>query len=776
MRFVEAVARELFHQVKDVDGLLIGNLIFLAAGQEFGALCGHLLFFLLAHGAAENVRFPERETRQTIGDLHHLFLIEDDAVGFFEDVLELREFVGDFCLALFSIDEVVDHAALDGAGAVEGVEGGEVLDARGVIAAEDVAHTVGFKLKDGRGISAGEELVGGFVVEDAIVNFDFDAAVLLDHLDRVMQHGERGEAEEIHFEQADTLEGVHVVLRGDFVAVGLVNGNKLGERLRRNDDAGRVRGGVTREALQAQGHFHQVAELFVAFDGGFELRRFFERGCQFNAERCGNEFCEAIDFAVGNVHGAANVLDGGFGGHGAEGDDLRNVFAAVFVGDVFNQFAAAPHAEIDINIGHGDALWIQETLEEQVVLQRIHVGDAQRIADQAARSGTSPRAHRNFLGFGVMDEIPDDQEVALVVHLLDHFDFGGEAALVLGEGIAQRALLGQAFEVRNALGKAFAGHFFKIAAGRVAFGNFKFGKRVGNVLDLDVASRGDIHGAAERVGNFAEDLGHFLGGLEVELVGGEFHAMRVAHGFAGLDAEQHFLGVRIFVVQIVAIVGDNQGDAGFLGEANQFAVDALFDLQALILNFQEEVPFPENVAELVGIIAGQVELFLDDAFRDRAAQAGGEGDETLAVFREEIVINARLVVEAFEESGGNELDQVVVALEVLAEEHQVIAAAGAGFHFAAFATIGRAGFFTAVVAAALGEVNFAADDGLDVALAGFMEEIGGGKEVAMVGDGHGRHFLARGFVEKFGDIASAVQQAEVCVDVQVNKLRIAHGS
>ena len=179
VRLIEAVAGEFFHQVEDAHGFLFGDFVFLAAGQEFGALRGHLFFFLLAHGAAEQVCFAEREAGQAVGDLHDLFLIEDDAVGFLENFFQLREFVGDFGFAVFAIDEVVDHAALDGAGAVEGVEGGKVLDARGLIAAENVAHAVGFKLEDGGGVAAREEFVGGFVVEREIVDVELDAAILL---------------------------------------------------------------------------------------------------------------------------------------------------------------------------------------------------------------------------------------------------------------------------------------------------------------------------------------------------------------------------------------------------------------------------------------------------------------------------------------------------------------------------------------------------------------------------------------------------------------------
>ena len=53
------------------------------------------------------------------------------------------------------------------------------------------------------------------------------------------------------------------------------------------------------------------------------------------------------------------------------------------------------HAEIDVDVGHADALGIQEALEQQAVLQRIDVGDRHRVADQAAGRRAAARAHRN---------------------------------------------------------------------------------------------------------------------------------------------------------------------------------------------------------------------------------------------------------------------------------------------------------------------------------------------------------------------------------------------
>jgi hypothetical protein len=149
------------------------------------------------------------------------------------------------------------------------------------------------------------------------------------------------------------------------------------------------------------------------------------------------------------------------------------------------------------------------------------------------------------------------------------------------------------------------------------------------------------------------------------------------------------------------------------------------------------------------------------------------------VSREEIVVDARFVVEALEKASGNKLDKVVITLQGLAEEHKVIAAASARLEIV---TVGirraviRAGFLAAVVTATLGDVDFAANDGFHVALVGFVKKVGGSEEVAMVGDGHGGHFLPRGFVKKLGGFAGTVEETVVCVEVQVNELGISHGS
>ena len=119
--------------------------------EETAALRGHLLHLLLAHGAAQNIGIAQRVTGDAVRDLHHLFLVDHHAVGLLEDLLHLRQIVDNFPAAVFALDEVVDHAALYGAGTVERVQRGQVFDAAGLVAAQNVAHARRFELEHAAG-------------------------------------------------------------------------------------------------------------------------------------------------------------------------------------------------------------------------------------------------------------------------------------------------------------------------------------------------------------------------------------------------------------------------------------------------------------------------------------------------------------------------------------------------------------------------------------------------------------------------------------------------
>ncbi len=87
---------------------------------------------------------------------------------------------------------------------------------------------------------------------------------------------------------------------------------------------------------------------------------------------------------------ASRVLDGSLGLDGAEGDDLGDLVVAPLVRRVANHLAATAIIEVDIDIGHGHTLGVEESLEQQPVRDGgVDVGDTHRVGHQ--RTGSDPR-------------------------------------------------------------------------------------------------------------------------------------------------------------------------------------------------------------------------------------------------------------------------------------------------------------------------------------------------------------------------------------------------
>ena len=119
---------------------------------------------------------------------------------------------------------------------------------------------------------------------------------------------------------------------------------------------------------------------------------------------------------------AGGVLDRLLGLDRAVGDDLRDAVVAVLLGDVADDLAAPALVEVHVEVGHRDAVGVEEALEDQPVLERVEVGDAHRVGDHRAGARPAARADPDAVVLGPVDEVGDDEEVAGEVHLLDDAD------------------------------------------------------------------------------------------------------------------------------------------------------------------------------------------------------------------------------------------------------------------------------------------------------------------------------------------------------------------
>ena len=330
----------------------------------------------------------------------------------------------------------------------------------------------------------GQHLVRLLVVERQLVDLDADAVGLLDDLERRLDDVQVAQPEEVHLEEAELGDVVHVELRDELGVALLLQRQVLGERLVADHHGGGVDGVVADEALEAHRQVDDLLDLGVGVVGLLELAAG-QHGLAEGGRRrlLGDHLGDLVADGVGLAHHAGGVAHGGPRRHGAEGDDLRHVVAAVLVGDVVDDLFAARHAEVHVDVGHALAPRVEEALEEQVVLERVDVGDAQGVADDGARGRAAPGADGDAVVLGELDEVPDDEEVGVEAHLADDAELEVEALARLGGRLgavaAHDALLAELAQV-GALGLALRHRVRR--------------QQVGAEVEAHVAALGDLDG------------------------------------------------------------------------------------------------------------------------------------------------------------------------------------------------------------------------------------------------------------------------------------------
>ena len=575
----------------------------------------------------------------------------------------------------------------------------------------------------------------------------------------VADQRQRAQAEEVHLEQPDPLDLLHVPLRGDFVARPFIERRVVGDRPGRNHHACGVHRGVARHPFQPPPDVEHFLDLGVLPGHLLQHRVLGQRLVQRHVERRRNLLGDAVHVGVGHVERAADVAHHGLGLHGAERDDLRDVLAPVLARDVLDHFSAPALAEVHVDVGQRHALGVEEALEDEVEVDRIDVGDAHAPRHQRAGGRAAARANRDRLLAGVADEVPDDQEVAAVAHPLHHLDLVVETALVLVDRVGQAAFAGELPQARQPLLESLARHLLEVLVQRRAWRHVEAGQVVDPLRDRDVAALGNPDRVRQRIGVVSEHRLHLLGGLEKELIAGVAQALGVVDGLARADAQQDVVRLRVALPQVVDVVGGHERQVQLAGQGQDALVDDLLLLDTLVLHLQEEVARAQDVAQPRRRFQRRPRLFDLERARHLPLQAAAEADEPLGVLGQQILVDSRPVVEPFGIARRHQLDQVLVALVGLGQQHQVV-----GF-----------GLRSALLeAAALRHVDLAAEDRLDAAGARVVVEDHRREHVAVLGDRERRHVELDRFVQQLVDAAGAVEERKLGVQVQVNEVRHSH--
>src|SRR5690606_29321928 len=210
-----------------------------------------------------------------------------------------------------------------------------------------------------------------------------------------------------------------------------------------------------------------------------------------------------------------------------------------------------------------DLFRVQESLEQEVVLQRVDISDAKNVCNQRAGAGAAPWADGNALLLRPADEVGDDQEVAGEAHFANDRELLRQALLISRAERVElpvrqfNALCFPFEETPEALARfgpqeLFSGPPFRYReGGQVAFPE----------LQVQVAAPRYLHGVLERFRDVTENLRHFLRGFQVLLLRIHPRAIRIPEPAALLYANPCFVHVELGHVEEPHVICGNERNA-----------------------------------------------------------------------------------------------------------------------------------------------------------------------------------------------------------------------
>ena len=162
-----------------------------------------------------------------------------------------------------------------------------------------------------------------------------------------------------------------------------------------DDDAAGMQARAAHRPLQHLRIFERIGYQFVfGYCLGMHRRNMFntvlERDFVFLAAvhngTFGHQLLQPVRLGERQILHTRHIGNGHFRGHGAECDDVGDPVAAVTFCKPAQHIRTTLVIEIHVDIRQGDTVRIEEPFEQQIVFERVYVGDAQAVGHHGTRS------------------------------------------------------------------------------------------------------------------------------------------------------------------------------------------------------------------------------------------------------------------------------------------------------------------------------------------------------------------------------------------------------
>ncbi|OQC73739.1 MAG: hypothetical protein BWX45_00320 [Deltaproteobacteria bacterium ADurb.Bin002] len=189
VRFVKAVRGKFLHLLPDVFRLVFIDVLLFRAFQKAGFLLLHGRNLLFPHHLAQRIGLGHRIAADSVGNLHDLFLIQNNSVGFLQDRLQLGKLIGNLLLAVLAGDKIGNH--LHRPRPVSGDQGDNVFNAVRFKIDQQVFHAGAFQLENTVCFPSGQQPVGFFIIERKVIHVKVNVMRGPDEIHGVFDDGQR---------------------------------------------------------------------------------------------------------------------------------------------------------------------------------------------------------------------------------------------------------------------------------------------------------------------------------------------------------------------------------------------------------------------------------------------------------------------------------------------------------------------------------------------------------------------------------------------------------
>ena len=359
-----------------------------------------------------------------------------------------------------------------------------------------------------------------------------------------------------------------------------------------------MRGSMARHAFDCFRHIDDFPRLFVIFIEIFQVRtcrkRLINRHAQFEWNRLGN----LVGLCVTDGKRPADIAHRLLCLHGSEGYNLRNSALAVFLSHIIDDLLTALVAEVYIDIRHADTLRIQESLKNQVISYRIDVRNLQAISNDRSRRRAPARPHHDSVVFGIVDEVPYNQEIFHIPHALDCSE------LIVQPVFQFLVRVFSAIGVAVPVPETRVTKFPKVCGIVFSVRCFEFRQMIFTESEVEIALLGNFLRVVAGLRAVSKNLTHFVFAFQIKLIVRKAHSLFVVKRCRRLNRQKHIMCLRVFASHIMRIIGCHKRNAEFLGQLPHVGQNRPFFFQSLVLKLEIKIPFAENFKKHLGFCLG----------------------------------------------------------------------------------------------------------------------------------------------------------------------------